>query len=225
MDKYEVLTNIQIYTDKFNETKFFPYAMQVFILANSNGLPIPKEVLDAIEKGFTEWFRHDGKLPLNDIYKLNPGCSGNRSCLTKTYANKRDYNILLIVEKLILLGVDSGEAIEAVCVLARKKYEEDPKKYRWLRPSNSGRKSDDPESKCDPIQFTSIKKNLWEKRESDSSKIYSEVKKAAAQSVIFMSDEEKEKFVDSFRQLMVNKKFTKKHSPKSIEDCFKELTS
>lgn len=226
MDKYEVLTNIQIYTDKFNETKFFPYAMQVFILANSNGLPIPKEVLDAIEKGFAEWGKHDGGKSLDQIFRINPGCSGHTSVLTKPWTDSRVLKILGIIETLIVLGLNKTRATEAAWLWLCEQYRANPKKYQWLKPNNSGRKSDD-KIACDAIALSTVKKNIWEKRNSEHSKIYKEAKRSVAQNMVLWSDERKQKHLNFYLSMFdpaVRSKI-KISTSKPLSDCFEELVS
>ncbi|MBS0497061.1 MAG: hypothetical protein JSR51_05350 [Proteobacteria bacterium] len=226
MDKYEVLTNIQIHTDKFNETKFFPHAMQVFILANSNGLPIPKEILDAIEKGFVEWAKYDGRKGkgLDDIFGLNPGCSGHTTVLTNTWTESRTLFILSEMELLNALGLNKTRAADAVYLWLCKQYKEKPKKYRWLKPNNSGRKNGDSEA-CSVIASDTIKKNIWDKRKSTYLKIYEEAQKDVAQRMVSWSDERKQKFLDSYLNLFPSGERIKIRisPPKPLDDYFEKL--
>ncbi|MXS83686.1 hypothetical protein [Nitrosomonas oligotropha] len=228
MDRFEVLNNIEIYTDKFTETGFFPFAMQVFCWARANDLPIPEAILDAIEKGFVEWGKHDGRegKGLDDIFGLKPGCSGHTSVLTPTWTDSRASTILLRIERLIALGLNKTRATEAAYLWLCKQYRTNPEKYRWLKPNNSGRKSGD-EIACDVITLNTVKKNIWEKRNSTYSKIYKEAKKDAAQSMVLWSDERKQKFLDSYLNLFSSGERTKIRisPPKSLDDCFKELVS
>ncbi|AEJ00152.1 hypothetical protein Nit79A3_0246 [Nitrosomonas sp. Is79A3] len=228
MDRFEVLNNIEIYTDKFTETGFFPYAMQVFCWARANGLPIPEVILDAIEKGFVEWGKHDGRKGkgLDDIFGLKPGCSGHTSVLTNTWTESRALIIFNIMEKLIALGLNGTHAAEAAYLWLCKQYRANPKKYRWLKPNNSGRKNGDSEA-CDAITLDTIKKNIWEKRNSTYSKIYKEAKRNAAQSMVLWSDEKKQKHLDSYLSLFPSgeRRKIRISPPTSLDDCFKELVS
>lgn len=227
MDRFEVLNNIEIYTDKFTETGFFPYAMQVFCWARANDLPIPEAILDAIEKGFAEWGKHDGKKGkgLDDIFRLKPGRSGNTSVLTPIWTDSRVSAILLRIEKLIALGLNKTRATEAAYFWLCKQHRTNPEKYRWLKPNNSGRKSGD-EIANDVITLSTVK-NIWEKRNSTYSKIHKEARKDAAQSMVLWSDERKQKFLDSYLNLFSSGERRKiKISPqKSLDDCFKDLVS
>lgn len=147
--------------------------MQVFCWAHANGLPIPEAILDAIEKGFVEWGKHDGRKGkgLDDIFGLKPGCSGHSSVLTNDQTKSRNEKILFIIETLTARSWRQDDAIEAACAWVREQYKANPKKYRWLKPNNSGRKSDDSLDR-DPITIRSVKDNIWGKRNSDFSVIY-----------------------------------------------------
>lgn len=226
MDHFEVLNDIQICTDKFTGTGFFPDAMHVFCLAHANGLPIPKEILDAIEKGFKEWGRNDGKKSLDQIFRLNPGCSGHSSILTNILTDNRASIILKKIETLIALGLNKTRAKEAVHLWLCKRYKANPKKYQRLKPNNSGRKSGD-EIARDVITLSTVKKNIWEKRNSKYSEIYKEAKRSAAQNMVLWSEEKKQEFLDSYLNLFPSGERRKiKISPqKSLDDCFKELVS
>ena len=228
MDRLEVLNNIEIYTDKFTETGLFPYAMQVFCWAHANGLPIPEAILGAIEKGFAEWGKYDGTngKGLDDIFGLKPGCSGHTSILTPTWTDSRASTILIRIEKLIALGLNKTRATEAAYLWLCKQHRTNPEKYRWLKPNNSGRKSSD-EIACDVITLSTVRKNIWEKRNSEYSKIYKEAKRSAAQNMVLWSDEKKQEVLDLYLNLFDPGERTKIkiNPPKTLSDCFKELVS
>lgn len=228
MDRFEVLNNIEIYTDKFAETGFFPYAMQVFCWARANDLPIPEAILDAIEKGFVEWGKHDGREGngLDDIFGLKPGCSGHSSVLTNLWTNSRVLKILEIIETLIALGLNKTRATEAAWLWLREQYRANPEKYPWLKPNNSGRKRDDKIARV-AITLATVKKNIWEKRNAEYSEIYREAKRSAAQSMVLWSDEEKQRRLDFYLNMFdpAERSKIKISTPKPLNDCFKELVS
>lgn len=107
-----------------------------------------------------------------------------------------------------------------------EQYRTNPKKYRWLKPNNSGRKNGD-EIACEAITLSTVKKNIWEKRNSTYSEIYKEAKKSAAQNMVLWSDEKKQEVLDFYLNLFDPGERTKIkiHPPKTLSDCFRELTS
>ena len=217
MDKFAVLNNIEIYTDKFNETGFFPHAMQVFILANSNGLPIPKEILDAIEKGFAEWWKCDGKKPLEEIFNLKAG-KGNTSALAKEWKNLRNKRLFTIMAKLMFLGWKDRDASEAACRWLEEQYIANPEKYRWLKHANTGRKGDnDTQEK----NFLSPDSLLKEKR--NNKKLFAESQRDAAESMIFWDDQKKQT-VEKFYLQLINVSI-EKENPKTTEELLKILVN
>lgn len=218
MDKYEVLTSIQIDTDKFNETKFFPHAMRVFILANGNGLPIPNEILDAIEKGFAEWLKCRGKKPLEEIFNLKPG-RGYSSALSKEEKNLRNKRLFTIMAKLMFLGWKDKDASEAACRWLEEQYTANPEKYWWLKHANSGRKGDN-----DPLEENKLldRESLLKEKRSNE-KLFAESQRDAAGSMIFWDDQKKQT-VEKFYLQLVGARI-EKENPKTDEELLKILAN
>lgn len=215
----EVLNNIQIYTDKFTETGSFPYAMQVFCWAHANGLPIPKEILDAIAKGFTEWGKSDGKESLERIFKLKAG-KGNSNAMSKEWKNSRNKRLFTIMVKLMFLGWKENDAAGAACRWMQEQYKKSPEKYRWLKHANSGR----PEKERDELvekDLLAPESLLKEKR--NNKELFEESKRDAAQSMIFW-DCQKKQAVEKFYIKLIGTKI-EKENPKTIEELLKILAN
>lgn len=217
MDKYEVLNNIQIYTDKYTETGYFPYAMQVFCWAHTNDLPIPKEILNAVEKGFLEWGRHNGKESLDKIFNLKTG-KGNSNPLSKEWKHLRNKALFSIIAKLMFLGWEVSDAAEAACRWLEEQYKANPDKYKWLNPTNTGRKGD-----RDPKDGGLLSPESLLKEKRNDKKLFAESQRAAAQNMIFWSDEKKQT-VEKFYRGLIDRN-TEKENAKTTDELLKILVS
>lgn len=217
MDKYEVLNNIQIYTDKYNETGYFPYAMQVFCWAHANDIPIPKDVLDALEKGFVEWGRCDGKESLDKIFNLKTG-QGNSNPLSREWKVSRNRVLFTVMAKLMLLGWKVSDASEAACRWLEEQYKANPEKYKWLNPTNTGRKGD-----YDPKDGGLLSSESLLKEKRNNEQIFAESQRDAVQSMIFWSDEKKQ-IVEKFYRDLINRN-VEKGSEKTTDELLKILVS
>lgn len=217
MDKYEVLNNIQIYTVKYTETGYFPYAMQVFCWAHTNGLPIPKEILDALEKGFIEWRRYAGKDSLDKIFKLKTG-KGNSHPLSKEWKYSRNKELFTRMAKLMFLGWKMSDASEAACRWLEEQYKANPDKYKRLNPTNTGRRGD-----CDPKDGGLLSPESLLKEKRNNEEIFAESQRVAAQSMIFWSDD-KMQAVEEFYAALINTN-VEKEDPKTTDELLKILTS
>lgn len=226
MDRHEILSSIEFCTGEFIRTGFFPYAMKAFCLAHANGLPIPKVTLDAIEKGFREWGKNNGEESLEQIFKISSGCSGKSSALTSVWTESRARTIFNIIETLIALGLNKMRATEAAWLWLCIQYRTNPEKYPWLKPNNSGRKSSDKIAR-DAITLATVRKNIWEKRNSEYSGIHKEAKRSAAQNMLLWSDEEKQKMLDFYLNMfdLAERSKIKISNQKSLDDCQSELVS
>lgn len=131
-----------LHTQKFLETKNFAYAMSAFCRARTNGDPIPEEILAFIEDAFLEWGEHEGKKSLDKILGINPG--RGKTALTSEWAKRRKKDLFLIMTRLIAMGWKVQDAAEGACCWLQAQYKANPEKYKYLKPSNAGRKADDP---------------------------------------------------------------------------------
>ena len=217
MDRLEILSNIQSLTDKFNETGFFPYAMQVFCSAHSNGLPVPKEVLDAIANGFSEWSKHDGRKPFEEIYKLKPG-KGNKNIYAPGWKIARNKKLFAIMAKLMFLGWSERDALEAASRWLEEQYTANPEKYRWLKHSNAGRKGDGGASKEELLSPDAIRKEKNNNKQS-----FEESEREAAQSLLFMNDSKKQATESFYLELIGTK--IEKGNPKTERELLEILVS
>ncbi|MBX3616982.1 hypothetical protein [Nitrosomonas sp.] len=220
MDRFEVLNNIEIYTDKFTETGSFSHAMQVFCWARANGLPIPEVILDAIEKGFVEWGKHDGRKGkgLDDIFGLKAG-KGNSSVLSPGRKIARNKKLFTIMAKLMLLGWSEKNASEAASRWLDEQYTANPGKYRWLNHANSGRKGKDdhPEEK----NLLTPESILRERKKNKQ--LFAEAERDAAQSLIFWDDQKKQA-VEKFYLNLINVSI-EKENPKTAQELLEILVS
>ena len=115
----------------------------------------------------------------------------------------------------IAYGWKEKDAAEVACIWAQRQYEANPKKYKWLKPNNSGRKEkDEDEILINPDSLMKEKRNNGE--------LFREAVRNASQHMILSSDQQKEK-AEKFYLSLINKRI-EKTSPKSIEDCLKQLT-
>lgn len=219
MDKHEVLNNIQIYTDKYTETGYFPYAMQVFCWAHTNDLQIPKEILDAVEKGFLEWGKHNGKESLDKIFNLKTG-KGNSSPLSKEWKDSRNKVLFSIMATLMFLGWKVSDASEAACRWLEEQYKANPEKYKRLNPTNTGRKGDRDSKDGALLSPESL---LKEKRNNEQ--IFAESQRGAAQSMIFWNDEKKQTVEKFYRGLIDSKRNVEKGCEKTTDELLKILVS
>ena len=185
---------MELHTDKFLETGNFSYAMSAFCRARANGHPIPDVILESIEKAFLEWGENDGKKTLDEILKLKAG-SGNQSILSKEWKKARNKKLFTIMATCVAYGWKEKDAAEVACIWAQAQYEANPKKYKWLKPNNSGRKEkDEDEILINPDSLMKERRNNKE--------LFREAERNAAQHMILSSDQKKEKIEKFYLSLI-----------------------
>lgn len=135
-------TTMELHTDKFLETNNFSYAISAFCRARANVHPIPEVILESIEKAFLEWGKHDGEKSLDEILGIKPG-KGKKSVLSDEWTKQRNEQLFLIMTTLIELRWSTKDAAEGACGWLQRQYEVNSIKYKHLKSSKAGRRTED----------------------------------------------------------------------------------